>query len=122
MKASCCIYNYHIGIIGSCGTQCVKSDRSRVSTHFLLYNRYTYPFTPYHQLLHSSSTESIGSTQINRLSGFLELISQFANRSSLPYTIDAHYHNDVWFLRNRCFKVIHILRIILCKQRCDFIT
>ena len=26
-------------------SQCVKSDRSRVSTHFLLYNRYTYPFT-----------------------------------------------------------------------------
>ena len=71
MQTTCRIDNYHIGIIGSCGTQCVKSDRSRVSTHFLLYNRHTYPFTPYHQLLHSSSTESIGSTQINGFAGFL---------------------------------------------------
>ena len=58
----------------------------------------------------------------NGFAGFLKLISQFAYSRGFSYTIHSHYHNHVWLLRNRSFKVVHIIRVVLCEQSSDFIA
>ena len=89
------INEHHIRAVGFGRLERIKCHGSRVRTLLLFDNRYAYPFAPYTQLLNSRSTEGIGSTEIHFLAGLLVHVREFADGSSLAYTVDANYHDYV---------------------------
>ena len=91
-------------------------------THFLLDNRHSYPFTPDYQLFHRSGTEGIGSSQIHRFSGFLELISQFTDGSGLSHSVHSYHHDHIRLLAFGYTEVFGVHRIVFGEQGRNFLT
>ena len=92
------IYQHHIGIVGQGACQSVKCHAGRIAAHVLLDYRHTHTFAPDAQLLHGSSAEGIGSSQIHLQSCFLELIGQFAYCGGLAHSVHSHHHHHVGLL------------------------
>lgn len=116
------VYDDDISLVGYRRTQRIKSDRSRVGPHLLFDDRHSYPFTPYHQLFHGSGTEGVGGTQHHRFPGLLELVGQFTDGGSFSHSVHTHHHDDIRFLGDGSFKVVHVTGIVLSQQAGNFVT
>ena len=73
-------------------------------------------------LLHSSSTESVGSSEINLLAGFLKLVSQLADGSGLAYSVNTNHKDDVRAMVRGNVPIVILTSIVLSKKRRNFVT
>ena len=116
MQSAGSVDNHDIRIISLSRSNRVVCHRSRVRTHLLFHDRHAYPFAPYHNLLYSSGTESVGSAEIHFLSRSLELVGKLADCRRLAHTIHANHKDDVWTMVGREIPVVKVCRVVLFKQ------
>ena len=107
------INQYHIGIIGLGRTECIEGHTGGIGTHLLLDNRNTYALSPNAQLFNGSGAEGISGTQIDLLTGLLELIGQLTDGGGLTHSIHTYYQNDVGLVVGGKVPVIIIVRVVL---------
>ena len=112
MQAACGIDEDYIHPVGDSAVQCVVSHAGRVASHLLLYDGHTDSLAPDAYLLHSSSTEGVGSSQTDFQTCLLELIGQFADGCRLAHTVYANHKNDVGTLVFRNLKSLGIVCVI----------
>ena len=122
MKTTGSINQHDISTICLGTLQSIKSHTGRVTAHLLFYNGHTNTFAPNTDLLYSSCTECIGSSQINLLTSLFKLISQFTYGSSLTHSIHANNKNYVRLMVARQIPIIIVVRMILRQEIGDFIT
>ena len=122
MQTTGSINNHHVGIIGLGALQGVEGYAGGVATHLLLHHGHTYALAPDAQLLHGSSTECIGGTQINLLAGLLKLPGQLTYRCGLAHAVHANHQDDVGLMVCRQVPVIIIICVVLSQQRCNLFS
>ena len=122
MKTTGGIDKYNISIIRLGTLNSIEGNTSRVRAHLLLDNRHSDTVAPNLNLLYSGGTESIGSTKIDLLSSFLELISKLTDSCGLANSIHSDYQYDVWLVIGRQVPIAVIARVILRKQICNSTT
>ena len=117
------IDNHDIGIVGLGRTQRIESDRRRVGTHLLLHDGNSHALAPNRNLLDGGGSEGIGRTEVDVEAVFLELVSQLSYRGGLPHSVHTHHHDDIGTGSPRGNdKIVFVARVVLGKQRNDFLA
>ena len=121
MQTSGGIYQHHIGTICLSTGDRIKGYAGRITAHLLFDDRHTYPLTPDTELLHSSSTERVGSSQIYLFTGLFELPGKFPYRRSLANAIHTYHQYHIWLMITWQIPVVIIFRIVLSQQICNLL-
>ena len=121
MQAACCVDKHHVRPLRFSRIYGVVCHTGGVAAHLLFDNGHAYAFAPNDQLLNCGCAECVGSTEHHFQSGFLKLVSQFANGSSFAHTIYPHHHNDVGFAVGCNVKAFSVVIAALSEQRTDFV-
>ena len=122
MQSSGSINQHHVGAISLSTLEGIEGNRSWIRSHLLLHHRHPNSLSPDADLFNGSSTESIGSTEINLLASLFKLIGQLADGSSFTHTIHTDNENDIRFVIGRQIPVVIIIRMIFREQISDFLA
>ena len=124
METACSIDEHDVSILGDSRLYSIKSHRSRIRTHILLYDIDTCTLCPDCKLVHCSGTECIRSTDYHLFALSLKLACELADSCGLSYSIHTDYHDDIWFLREvkRLHDVIGSLTLLYIEKGRDLVT